>query len=566
MTFASWLRGLVGGSSLGRVGNPSYKKSRLSPARTRDNRYRPSVEPLEDRLCPSYATLDLGTLGGTSSFASAVNASGQVAGGSYTAAGDQHAFLWQNGNMTDLGTLGGSFSAAADINTGGQIVGGSRTTAGSTVNHAYVWTPTIANGTSGSMTDLGTLGGASSVAQAINNHGAIVGASYTAGGAYHPFVWENGVMYDLDTLLPANSGWATEFYGLDINDNGQIAGTGLFNGVQRAFLISDNDGIFANGGLTITNLGTLGGGSSQGSGINSSGQVVGWSNVATGNPHAFRYSAGVMTDLKTLIGNPTIGANASYANAINDTGQIVGTSIYDPSAFPNPSYHAVLWQNGKINDLNKQLPRGSSWVLEDAIDINATGQIVGQGSIGGQRHAFLMVPGAALQAESVATEAVTKTIGTDQVQSLLGEAIARWQAAGANTSSLGSIDVRIADLDGTTLGFTSGNTIWIDSNAAGWGWFVDATPNDDSEFTTPGNQGEQNRMDLLSVIMHEMGHVLGYDHHADADSLMHETLVAGLRKLPTGPNSHSDGAALTMPNDLFFALLSLEGRARKNRL
>ena len=66
--------------------------------------------------------------------------------------------------------------------------------------------------------------------------------------------------------------------------------------------------------------------------------------------------------------------------------------------------------------------------------------------------------------------------------------------------------------------------------------------------------------------MHEMGHVLGYDHDADADSLMHETLVVGLRKLPTGPNSPSDGAAGTIPNDLLFALLSLEGRRRKNRL
>jgi len=50
------------------------------------------------------------------------------------------------------------------------------------------------------------------------------------------------------------------------------------------------------------------------------------------------------------------------------------------------------------------------------------------------------------------------------------------------------------------LGFqkeASGHTIWIDQNAAGWGWFVDATPGDDSEFTTPGNQGEQRRIDLL---------------------------------------------------------------------
>jgi hypothetical protein len=71
-----------------------------------------------------------------------------------------------------------------------------------------------------------------------------------------------------------------------------------------------------------------------------------------------------------------------------------------------------------------------------------------------------------------------------EVQPLLVEAEARWQAAGVDTSILGAIDIRIADLGGTTLGLTSGNTIWLDDNAAGWGWFVDPTPSDDSEFTT----------------------------------------------------------------------------------
>jgi probable HAF family extracellular repeat protein len=67
-------------------------------------------------------------------------------------------------------------------------------------------------------------------------------------------------------------------------------------------------------------------------------------------------------------------------------------------------------------------------------------------------------------------------------------------------------------------------------NAAGWGWFVDPTPADDSEFTTPGDQGEQNRIGLLSVLGHELGHLLGYPH---ADSgLMGDTLAAGVRLTP----------------------------------
>jgi probable HAF family extracellular repeat protein len=255
-----------------------------------------------------------------------------------------------------------------------------------------------ANGTSGSMTDLDTLGGTLSIASAINNHGQIVGIYVIAAGDAdsHDFVWQNGVMYDLDALLPANSGWVMQSYSNDINDNYQITGTGLYNGQKRAFLISDPDGNFANGVATITNLGTLGGASSEGYGINSSGQVVGWSNIARdGSPHACLSGGGVVTDLKTL------GGSGSYAYAINDAGQIVGTSNYQRQGSFDPN-HAVLWQNGKINDLNKQLPRGSSWVLESAYDINGTGKIVGSGSIGGQHHAFLMVPGGALQAQSVA--------------------------------------------------------------------------------------------------------------------------------------------------------------------
>jgi hypothetical protein len=58
---------------------------------------------------------------------------------------------------------------------------------------------------------------------------------------------------------------------------------------------------------------------------------------------------------------------------------------------------------------------------------------------------------------------------------------------------------------GTTLGIASGHTICLDGNAAGWGWFVDPAPGDNSDFTTSGNQGEQQRMDLLTVLAHEMG-------------------------------------------------------------
>ena len=101
--------------------------------------------------------------------------------------------------------------------------------------------------------------------------------------------------------------------------------------------------------------------------------------------------------------------------------------------------------------------------------------------------------------------------------------MAHWQ--------LGNIQIQITNLGGTTLGMASGNTIWLDANPAGWGWCVDPTPWDDAEFVLPGNQGEQNRMDLLTVLLHELGHLLGLDH--EQTGVMEQTLAAGTRRTPS---------------------------------
>jgi probable HAF family extracellular repeat protein len=122
---------------------------------------------------------DLGTLGGASSGAAAINAAGQVVGWSTNASGVNHAFLWENGTMMDLGTLGGNSSAASGINDAGLIVGTSQT---SNSSHGFLWV-------NGLMRDLGTLGGSSSAAYGINDADQVVGESQASTGLYHAFLW-----------------------------------------------------------------------------------------------------------------------------------------------------------------------------------------------------------------------------------------------------------------------------------------------------------------------------------------------------------------------------------------
>jgi len=102
---------------------------------------------------------------------------------------------------------------------------------------------------------------------------------------------------------------------------------------------------------------------------------------------------------------------------------------------------------------------------------------------------------------------------------------------------LSEVDVQVVDLAGDTLGRAVPGTIYIDVNAAGYGWFVDATPADNSEFSSASelslialpDSEAAGHVDLWTVILHELGHLLGYE-HADVGA-MQESLSVGERRL-----------------------------------
>jgi probable HAF family extracellular repeat protein len=141
---------------------------------------------------------DLGTLGGPDSVAIAQNQRGEIAGASFTNATPNDTtgrptwdpFVWRNGTMRDLGGLGGTSGFASWMNASGDVVGQSNLP-GDESAHPFLW-----NGRR--MIDLGTLGGDDGSASWINDSGDVAGSADTTGStAHHGFVWSNGVIRDL---------------------------------------------------------------------------------------------------------------------------------------------------------------------------------------------------------------------------------------------------------------------------------------------------------------------------------------------------------------------------------
>jgi len=175
------------------------------------------------------AMQDLGTLGGPDAFAVFVNEPSQVAGTSYLSSipnpsngscppnvPTQDPFFWEKDKMVDIGTLGGTCGFPTALNTRGQVVGQSNL-AGNLSFHPFVWTK------SRGIQDLGTLGGDNGLTNWINDAGEIVGKTDLPGPPpqnHDAVLWRNGVMTDLGTL-PGDS-CSNAYY---VNLRGQVVGT-----------------------------------------------------------------------------------------------------------------------------------------------------------------------------------------------------------------------------------------------------------------------------------------------------------------------------------------------------
>jgi large repetitive protein len=126
-----------------------------------------------------------------------------------------------------------------------------------------------------------------------------------------------------------------------------------------------------------------------------------------------------------------------------------------------------------------------------------------------------------------------------QAAPVLRAALARWRAQGLTPSddrALEHVTLAVMELPEAYLGEARGSTITLDATAAGWGWFVDSQSGTTETVSTERLAGDAAaRIDLLTVLLHEIGHVLGRSHVDPADhseDMMAGTLPRGVRRVP----------------------------------
>ena len=338
-----------------------------------------------------YDILDLGQVGGPPGQPFFIARNGLIAGASAAAGGVEHATLWYRGWKADFGEpgLGGANSVAFAVNNSGQAVGEAETSTSDPNQEDFC--------------------------------GFKAMGLPSPGNTCPPFFWQYGVMTALPTLGGPN-GTANQ-----INDSGQIAGaaeTGAFDkSCPLPQLLQFKPVVWQSG--KVQELPTVGGDvDGVAFAINDQGQVVGSTGAcAAFNPvilvnlapaHAVLWKNGVATDLKSLG-----GAFGNVALNINNLGHVVGqsdlagdnsfdaflwtreTGMRDLSTLPGDAVSAGLaindsdevvgvsldakfnprafhWQNGAMTDLNSLIRENPAGLsLALACSINARGEIIG---------------------------------------------------------------------------------------------------------------------------------------------------------------------------------------------
>lgn len=310
--------------------------------------------------------IDLGTLGGNASVAFAVNSRGEVAGAATNRIADPYA-------NTVMGTC---YRVPTSVCPGSTFSFAALFSPTETETRAVIWRGGKAN-------DLGTLGGPDSVALTINARGDATGWSYTSFNAdpnsgvpiVDPFFWsaDDRVMIDMGNL---GGTFAAPYY---MNNRGEVTGAANLAGdlAVHIFIWSKVKG--------MQDIGALGGTFGHPDWINDAGDVVGTATTATKLHRAFLWRADKMINLGTVGDDKD-----SEGTSVNSQGQVVGFS----GVFGVADQHGWVWEHsGPIKDLNSLVVTGTPISVISATDINDRGEIAGIGALpNGDTHAIVLIP------------------------------------------------------------------------------------------------------------------------------------------------------------------------------
>jgi probable HAF family extracellular repeat protein len=278
--------------------------------------------------------VQLHSLGGPGSFATAMNERGDIIGASIDAGDNYRAVVWWHGRRTPT-ALPVKGSTAGAINDKGHIVG-------SVPGGLFLWR-------AGSVTYLKRPGVVSFGATFVNERDQVAGTATDRNDASRAFVWQGRRM----TMLATPAGMDSRAVG--INNRGQVIGvlTRPGDSTERAVLWQRG---------RMTELGTLGGAGSTPTAINDRGQVAGTSAVAgSAGDHPFLWQRGRMTDL--LAGTD---ATAGRVADLNEAGMMTGAATFGPG-----DSRPVLWRAGRMVDL------GLPGHVGGGVDINERGDVTG---------------------------------------------------------------------------------------------------------------------------------------------------------------------------------------------